>query len=106
MTSCCLSSFIRLSFGSGSWYTSRPGGRLLKSVKPLSRRIVLRATEAAALMRLVEMEYPSGSTEVIEAARILRRCTDIMRVLVDQFAIRGDDAAYAFPRLSRQTRWG
>jgi tryptophan 2,3-dioxygenase len=32
-------------------------------------------------------EYPSGSTEVIEAARILRRCTEIMRVLVDQFAI-------------------
>jgi tryptophan 2,3-dioxygenase len=32
-------------------------------------------------------EHPAGSTEVYEAARILRRCTEIMRVLVDQFTI-------------------
>jgi tryptophan 2,3-dioxygenase len=32
-------------------------------------------------------EHPAGSKEVCEAARILRRCNEIMRVLVDQFTI-------------------
>jgi tryptophan 2,3-dioxygenase len=32
-------------------------------------------------------EHPAGSEEVYEAARILRRCTEIMRLLVDQFTI-------------------
>lgn len=32
-------------------------------------------------------EHPAGSEEVHEAARILRRCTEIMRLLVDQFTI-------------------
>jgi aminocarboxymuconate-semialdehyde decarboxylase len=34
-----------------------------------------------------EGEHPGGSKEVYEAARMLRRCTEIMRVLVDQFTI-------------------
>lgn len=34
-----------------------------------------------------EGEHPAGSTEVYEAARMLRRCTEIMRLLVDQFTI-------------------
>jgi tryptophan 2,3-dioxygenase len=34
-----------------------------------------------------EGEHPAGSKEVYEAARMLRRCTEIMRVLVDQFTI-------------------
>jgi len=34
-----------------------------------------------------EGEHPAGSQEVYEAARMLRRCTEIMRVLVDQFTI-------------------
>src|SRR5208283_800915 len=32
-------------------------------------------------------EHPTGSEEVYEAARMLRRCSEIMRLLVDQFTI-------------------
>ncbi len=34
-----------------------------------------------------EGEHPAGSQEVYEAARMLRRCNEIMRLLVDQFTI-------------------
>jgi tryptophan 2,3-dioxygenase len=34
-----------------------------------------------------EGEHPAGLNEVYEAARMLRRCTEIMRLLIDQFTI-------------------
>jgi tryptophan 2,3-dioxygenase len=35
----------------------------------------------------IDGEHPVGSEEVYAAARILRRCTEIMRLLVDQFTV-------------------